>query len=98
MASISAFQADGASSSLVSCSIPFNGIVHIILRAVQQIFIRKLFLPKKDEAILMLYLRLMKNYLSVNAMMGLSKITIVNLRTITFNESFLLVLLGGHSR
>ena len=64
----------------------------------QQIFIRKLFLLKKDEAILMLYLRLMKNYLSVNAMMGLSKITIVNLRTITFNESFLLVLLGGHSR
>lgn len=52
MASISAFQADGASSSLVSCSIPFNGIVHIILRAVQQIFIRKLFLPKKDDAIL----------------------------------------------
>ena len=38
VASISAFQADGASSSLVSCSIPFNGIVHIILRAVQQIF------------------------------------------------------------
>ena len=52
MASISAFQADGASSSLVSCSIPFNGIVHIILRAVQQIFIRKLFLLKKDDAIL----------------------------------------------
>lgn len=52
MASISAFQADGASSSLVSCSIPFNGIVHIILRAVQQIFIRKLFLIKKDDAIL----------------------------------------------
>lgn len=52
VASISAFQADGASSSLVSCSIPFNGIVHIILRAVQQIFIRKLFLLKKDDAIL----------------------------------------------
>lgn len=93
MASISAFQADGASSSLVSCSIPFNGIVYIILRAVQQIFIRKLFLLKKDDAIINSSLRLIKNYLSVNAMMGLSKITIVNLRTITFNEFFFTCLL-----
>ena len=89
MASISAFQADGASSSLVSCSIPFNGTIHIILRAVQQIFIRKLFLLKKDDAIInSATLRLMKSYLSVDAMMGLSKITIVNLRTIMFNEPF----------
>ena len=98
MANISGFQPEDEGSIPFTCSIPFNGIVHIILRAVQQIFIRKSFLLKKDDAILMLYLRLMKNYLSVNAMMGLSKITIVNLRTITFSESFLLVLLGGHSR
>lgn len=52
MANISGFQPEDEGSIPFTCSIPFNGIVHIILRAVQQIFIRKLFLLKKDDTIL----------------------------------------------
>lgn len=94
MANISGFQPEDEGSIPFTCSISFNGIVYIILRAVQQIFIRKLFLLKKDDAIInSATLRLMKSYLSVDAMMGLSKITIVNLRTIMFNEPFFTCLL-----